>query len=63
MLLERGTMTKTEFEELYKKHTIKELCKMFNCCAGTIFNTLKRYDIPLKGNVGRRNSLKLKLED
>ena len=51
-----------EFKELYEKHDVSELCLMFDCCKATIYKTLKRYNIPLKNNRGRKN-LKLELEE
>lgn len=56
-------MKKSEFEELYNKHTVEELKVMFNCSKATIYNTIKRHNIQLKGRNNNKRPQSIKLED
>lgn len=56
-------MNKDEFTELYNKKTIKDLCLIFNCSTMTIYRTLKRYEIPLKGCKNNKRSTKINIGD
>lgn len=57
-------MNKNDLEKLYNTYKLKELVKILKCSVPTIYQRLKEYDIPRKGQgKGERTRKKLIIEE